>query len=322
MGELRSIRVFVLGDARDARLVHGQRPVDDHQCAVRQRRRQEDRLAAQHPAEARRPHCHDAGSLRPAAQGRHPRGRAAAARRRDLHSAGRRDGRPGRRSAPAGDLRAEERDDRRAAVAARRRLDAGGRSDARDARARRRAARSASPSTSILPSRRGGAQALQSGDTLRVPPIRPMLEDSVTLSGYVHRPGEYQFRPGMRIADVIPSLDELKPNADQRYVLVRRELPPDRRIRVFSADLEQALARADIGGELRAGAARSDLRVRSGVRPRPHHRAADARAAHAVAHRRADAGSQRRGQDQGAGQVSARAGHARQRPAARRRQPR
>ena len=32
----------------------------------------------------------------------------------------------------------------------------------------------------------------------------------------------------MRIADVIPSLDELKPNADQRYLLIRRELPPDR----------------------------------------------------------------------------------------------
>lgn len=88
----------------------------------------------------------------------------------------------------------------------------------------------------------GQLQKLQSGDTLRVPTIRPILEDSVALNGYVHRPGEYQFKPGMRIADVIPSLDELKPNADQRYLLVRREMPPDRRIRIFSADLERALA--------------------------------------------------------------------------------
>jgi polysaccharide export outer membrane protein len=58
----------------------------------------------------------------------------------------------------------------------------------------------------------------------------------------VHRPGEYQFKPGMRIADVIPSLDELKPNADQRYVLVRRESQPDRRVSVFSANVERALA--------------------------------------------------------------------------------
>lgn len=88
----------------------------------------------------------------------------------------------------------------------------------------------------------GLAQALQSGDTLRVPTIRPVLQDSVAVNGYVYRPGEYQFKPGMRIADVIPSLDELKPNADQRYLLVRRELPPDRRIKIFSADLERALA--------------------------------------------------------------------------------
>jgi protein involved in polysaccharide export with SLBB domain len=88
----------------------------------------------------------------------------------------------------------------------------------------------------------GQGQILRSGDTLRIPSIRPVLEDSVTVSGFVHRPGEYQFKQGMRIADVLPSLDELKPNADQRYLLVRREMPPDRRVRVFSANLEQALA--------------------------------------------------------------------------------
>ncbi|HKS58437.1 MAG TPA: SLBB domain-containing protein [Steroidobacteraceae bacterium] len=87
----------------------------------------------------------------------------------------------------------------------------------------------------------GRALKLQSGDTLRVPSIRPVLEDSVAVSGHVYRPGEYQFKPGMRIADIIPTLDDLRPNADQRYLLVRRELPPDRRLSVFSIDLEQAL---------------------------------------------------------------------------------
>jgi polysaccharide biosynthesis/export protein len=87
----------------------------------------------------------------------------------------------------------------------------------------------------------GRAQTLLDGDILRVPTIRPVLEDSVTVSGHVHRPGEYQFMPGMRLTDVLPSLDELAPNADQRYVLVRREIPLDRRIRVFSVDLERAL---------------------------------------------------------------------------------
>ncbi|HEY0941073.1 MAG TPA: SLBB domain-containing protein [Steroidobacter sp.] len=91
----------------------------------------------------------------------------------------------------------------------------------------------------------GRGLTLRSGDILQVPLIRPTLEDSVVINGHVHRPGEYQFTPGMRLTDLIPSLDELKPNADQRYVLVRREIPPDRRIRVFSANLEQAITRPE-----------------------------------------------------------------------------
>jgi polysaccharide biosynthesis/export protein len=87
----------------------------------------------------------------------------------------------------------------------------------------------------------GRIAKLQSGDVLRVPAIRPVLEDSVALSGHVYRPGEYQYRSGMRLTDVLPNLDELKPNADQHYVLIRRELPPDRRISVFSADLAKAI---------------------------------------------------------------------------------
>jgi polysaccharide biosynthesis/export protein len=87
----------------------------------------------------------------------------------------------------------------------------------------------------------GMSRRVQSGDVLRIPEIRPVLEDSVTLAGHVFRPGEFEYRPGMRIADLIPTLDELKPNADYNYMLIRRELPPDRRITVFSADLQRAL---------------------------------------------------------------------------------
>lgn len=85
-------------------------------------------------------------------------------------------------------------------------------------------------------------QALRSGDTLRVPGIRPTLDQSVAIEGHVHRPGDFQYRPGMRLTDLVPSLDELEPNADQRYILVRREVPTDRKMQIFSADLERALA--------------------------------------------------------------------------------
>ncbi|MGH8197985.1 MAG: SLBB domain-containing protein [Steroidobacteraceae bacterium] len=86
------------------------------------------------------------------------------------------------------------------------------------------------------------ATALVSGDVLRVMSIRTGLENSVLLQGHVHRPGALQYRPGMRLSDAIPSLDELKPRADMHYVLVRRELPPDRLVTAHSADLARALA--------------------------------------------------------------------------------
>lgn len=45
----------------------------------------------------------------------------------------------------------------------------------------------------------------------------------------------------MRLTDVLRSVDDLKPDAHLHYVLIRRELPPDRRITVLSADLSAAL---------------------------------------------------------------------------------
>ena len=79
------------------------------------------------------------------------------------------------------------------------------------------------------------------GDKLRIPAIRPTLENSVVLDGYVFRPGSFEFHPGMRLSDVLPSFDELRPNADRRYVMIRREVPPEERVEVVSANLERAL---------------------------------------------------------------------------------
>jgi protein involved in polysaccharide export with SLBB domain len=44
----------------------------------------------------------------------------------------------------------------------------------------------------------------------------------------------------MRLTDLIPSVDDLKPNADARYVMIRREQPGSQRISVVSANLEEA----------------------------------------------------------------------------------
>ena len=49
-----------------------------------------------------------------------------------------------------------------------------------------------------------------------------------------------QYRSGLRLADVLPSVADLRPNADQRYVLIRREQVGTRRIELVSADLAAA----------------------------------------------------------------------------------
>lgn len=79
------------------------------------------------------------------------------------------------------------------------------------------------------------------GDVLVVPQILPDFENTVVLAGHVHRPGPYQWREGMRLTDLVGSGRELKAGADADYVLVRRESLRDRSIRVVSANLSAAI---------------------------------------------------------------------------------
>jgi polysaccharide export outer membrane protein len=85
------------------------------------------------------------------------------------------------------------------------------------------------------------SEAVRNGDTLHIARLRPTLDAGVLVQGYVYSPGAFAYRNGMRLTEVLRSVDDLKPNADLHYILIRRELPPDRRIAVMSADLAAAL---------------------------------------------------------------------------------
>ena len=93
-----------------------------------------------------------------------------------------------------------------------------------------------------LSSAQGRATALQTGDLVRVQAIRDSFEGAVSLVGHVHRSGSVQYRPGMRLTDLIGSLEELKPLADLHYLLIRRETGPTRTVSVVSADAAAAFA--------------------------------------------------------------------------------
>jgi polysaccharide biosynthesis/export protein len=95
----------------------------------------------------------------------------------------------------------------------------------------------------------GVPEGLRNGDLIHIPRLRPTLDSAVELHGHVYNASAYFYRPGMRLTDVIRSVDDLEPNADLHYVLIRRELPPDRHIVALSADLAAALAAPGSGAD-------------------------------------------------------------------------
>ena len=114
--------------------------------------------------------------------------------------------------------------------------------DQRQARLERRNENGERVVTNIdLSSASARSETLQNGDFLRVLRIRDVLDGGVTVSGFVYQSQPFEYRQGLRLSDVL-RFEELKPGADTHYVLIRRELPPDRKVSVVSADLAAALA--------------------------------------------------------------------------------
>ncbi len=80
------------------------------------------------------------------------------------------------------------------------------------------------------------------GDVVRVPRVLPDIRGVVNLAGRAFRTGAYQWFDGMRVIDLVGSLELLEEDADLNYALIRREDPVSRRLSVFSVDIAAALA--------------------------------------------------------------------------------
>ncbi len=86
------------------------------------------------------------------------------------------------------------------------------------------------------------SKGIQNGDILRIYSVLDSLEDVVFVAGHVQRPGEVQWRKGMHLSDVIPSIRALLPEPNLRLVLIRRERQPDRFIEVLASRLDTMFA--------------------------------------------------------------------------------
>jgi protein involved in polysaccharide export with SLBB domain len=86
----------------------------------------------------------------------------------------------------------------------------------------------------------GARTTVRDGDVVRVPANLEQLESSVRLAGNVFQPGLYQWSNGMRLRDLLPGPELVKPLSDLSYVLIRRERSPNVDVTVQSADLQAA----------------------------------------------------------------------------------
>lgn len=83
-----------------------------------------------------------------------------------------------------------------------------------------------------------GLDGLRNGDVIRIERDLDRLESAVRLEGNVYRPGLYQWYSGMTLRDLLPGPQLVKPMSDLNYVLIRRENAPNVNMEVLSADVE------------------------------------------------------------------------------------
>lgn len=88
---------------------------------------------------------------------------------------------------------------------------------------------------------KGLQTGVRAGDVLQILPVLQNIEGIVTLSGHVERGGPVSWRPGMRVSDLVGSTTELLPDPDLNYALIKREVLPARTIQVIAINLGQAV---------------------------------------------------------------------------------
>lgn len=81
---------------------------------------------------------------------------------------------------------------------------------------------------------------IEDGDLLFVDSVLDQIEAGVFLEGHLNRPGNFAWEEGVRISDLL-GYDDFLPNPDLNYALLVRETQPARNIEVYQVKLGQAL---------------------------------------------------------------------------------
>lgn len=81
---------------------------------------------------------------------------------------------------------------------------------------------------------------VEDGDLLFVDSVLDQIEAGVFIEGHVNRPGNFAWEEGVRVSDLL-GYDDFLPNPDLNYALLVRETQPARNIEVYQVKLGQAL---------------------------------------------------------------------------------
>ncbi|MCM2359092.1 MAG: SLBB domain-containing protein [Geobacteraceae bacterium] len=83
---------------------------------------------------------------------------------------------------------------------------------------------------------------LHDRDMVKVFPVNKAIRQVVSLRGNVTRPGEYQFKTGMLVTDLIPGYGALLPDSWLESAEISRLVPPDFHREVLTINLKKAFA--------------------------------------------------------------------------------
>ena len=81
---------------------------------------------------------------------------------------------------------------------------------------------------------------IRDGDLLRAFPVDPRLYNVVLLEGFVRQPGYYEYRPGMRVTDLVTQTSAIPETYLDRAEIIR--LKPDQTTEIISFNLRDAWA--------------------------------------------------------------------------------
>lgn len=89
---------------------------------------------------------------------------------------------------------------------------------------------------------RQGSYALRDGDQVYVPRIAEVIDNAIVVSGAVSRQGAVEWRSGIRVNDILRSpTQDLLPDADLNYGLIVREHPDTFELKLYQFDLASAM---------------------------------------------------------------------------------